>query len=92
MGGTVGSISAQASGPDPLMPGLFTSAGIPWLDTEVWSLNPSNSSYIKVVDLIFFLSGGAALAYGLYKGSLAADIAGAVLILMGILGVAIGWD
>ena len=72
--------------------GLFASAGIPFLDNGLIPLNAAETVYVKVIDLVFLGAGAAALAYGLYKGSLAADIAGAVLILMGILGVAIGWD
>ena len=95
-----GSGSTQPPLSNPMMPGAFTNAGIPWLDTAVYYIPPPPgnmpvgyvSMYVKVIDAVFMAAGGAALAYGLYKGSLAADIAGAVLILMGILGVAIGWD
>lgn len=69
--------------------GLF-SPYIPYLDDGVIPLG--GQYYIKVVDLLFMVGGGLMLYLGYTKDSAAFMAAGAILILAGILGVAIGWD
>ena len=79
---------------NPLLPtsGLFATAGIPLLDNGVVSLSSDNSVYIKLIDLLFMAGGAIVLIIGLARKAVGLDIVGAILILLGILGVAVGWD
>lgn len=62
------------------------------LPTDIGIIPLGGPYYIKLTDLLFMMAGIAALLVGLHKKLTWLVVLGIGLVLVGILGVAIGWD